>query len=176
MVPGFARHHGLVGIAKPLDSAWTSSSTFSRPSVPCLMYLIRGTARIYILYHDSFSSTSMIPSSTVSAGVMMTSWYKRAIATIACSSVIAVPAPLAILVAFIIWKWASAYWCKSALLIADLTSGSIFLRTGTLSSSVIMRRLSALPETAVGLGLGWRFSLWPPTFDSGFMMQLSPTV
>jgi hypothetical protein len=61
---------------------------------------------------------------------------------------------LGILLALMIPLWASAFWWKSALLIADAIAGSHSLESGTLSSLVIPSRLFPMLNPAVGAGPG----------------------
>jgi hypothetical protein len=61
---------------------------------------------------------------------------------------------LAFLLAFMILMWAGAFWWKSALLIADAISWSIFVESGTLSSLLNIRRLCAMLDPAIGAGPG----------------------
>jgi len=138
----------------PSCCASNSPRIFCSPYVPFPMYLRSGTEWILSRCKDSFSSTLLTPLSTVSATVRMTLWYIRASATVAFWWVTAVFVPLAFLFAIIIRMWAGAFWCKSALLIADEIFFSILLGGGTLSSLLNIRRLSAIRYPAVGAGPG----------------------
>jgi hypothetical protein len=100
------------------------------------------------------SSTSTTPLSTVLAVVMMTSRYSIAICAVAFWCVIAIIAPLAFLLVFIIPMWAEACWWNSALLIADPIPWSILLGSGTLSSLLRIGRLSAMLGPVVQAGAG----------------------
>jgi len=84
----------------------------------------------------------------------MMSRYWRPISAVAFVCVIAVFAPLALLLAFMILMWAGAFWWKCALLIADAISWSIELQSGTLLSLLSIRHLSAMLDPAVGVGPG----------------------
>ena len=154
MVWGFASHLTWVGISMPSYSASNSSRMFGRPSVPFPIYRTRGTAWIFSLSQDSFAATSTTPLSTVLDAVMVMSRYCRAIAAVAFRCVMAVISPLASLLAFMISKWAGAFWWKSALLIAYAISWSIILESSTLSSLLNIRHLSAILNPAVGAGPG----------------------
>jgi len=154
MVRGFASHLTWAGITMPSFSASNYSRIFCRPSMPVPMYRTRGTARILSLSQDSFSSMSTTPLSTLHAAVMMMSRYCRAISAVAFCCVIAVIAPVAFLLAFMILMWGGAFWWKSALLIADAISWSILLESGTLLSLLNIRRLSTMLDPAVGAGHG----------------------
>jgi hypothetical protein len=81
---------------------------------------------------------------------MMMSLYRIAISAVAFWYMIAVITPFAFLLAFMILMWAGGYWWNSALLIADSISWSILFGSGTLSSLLRIRRLSALLEPVVG--------------------------
>jgi len=96
----------------------------------------------------------MTPLSTVHAAVLIMSWYCIAISAIAFWCMIAVIAPLAFLLAFMILMWAGACWWKSTLLISDTISWSIWLAGSTLSSLLEIRCLTAMLNRVVGLGPG----------------------
>jgi len=160
MVWGLASHRTWVGIVMPSFFASNSSRIFCRPSVPFPMYRTRGTAWIFSLSQVSFPSTSTTPLSTVLAAVMMRSQYRRAISAVAFWCVIAVMVPFAFLLAFMIQMWAAASWWNSALLIADAISWSILLGSGTLSSLLRIRHLSAMLEPVVRAGAGLASFFW----------------
>jgi len=150
----FASHCTWVGIVMPSVSASNSSLIFCRLCVPVPMYRMRGTAWMLSLSEGSFSSTSTNPLSIVLAAVMMISRYCRGISAVAVHCVIAVIAPLAFHLAFMIVMWAGACWWKRALLIADGISWSILLGSGTLSSLFTIRHLSDMLYPVVRAGLG----------------------
>ena len=154
MVRGFASHRSWVGITMPSFSASITSRIFYRPSVSFPMYLTSGTAWIFSLSQDSFFSMLVTPLSTMRAAVMMTSRYISGIAAVAFWWVTAVIVPLAYLFVFIIRTWAGAFCWKSARLIADAISWSIFSGGGTLSSLLNISRLSAVFNPAGGAGPG----------------------
>jgi len=160
MVRGFASHRTWAGIATPSFFTLNSSRIFWRSSVPFPMYRTRGTAWIFSLSQDSFSSTLMTPLSTVLAAVMMMLRYCRAISALAFWYVIVVIALLAFLLAFMIRMWAGACRWKSALLIADAISWSILLGSGTFLSLLRIIRLSARLEPVVGAAAGLAGFFW----------------
>jgi len=90
--------------------------------------------------------------STVLAAVMIMSRHRSAISTVSFLSMIAVFAPFAFLLAFMILMLAGACWWNSALLISEAISWSIVLGSGTLSSLLRIRRLSVKVEPVVGAG------------------------
>jgi len=61
-----------------------------------------------------------------------------------------------------ILMWAGTFWWKSALLIADAISWSILLGSGTLSSLLKIKPLSAIldPDVGAGAGPARAFLLW----------------
>jgi len=139
----FTSHHTWLGIAMPSFSASNPSHIACRPSChfPCTTRAaLRG-----ILYfsQESFSSTSTTPLSTDLVAVMMMSRLHRAISAVAFWCVTAVIAPLAFLLGFMILIWAGACWWESALLIAEGVSWSIIMGSGTVSSHLGIRCLSA---------------------------------
>jgi len=144
MVLWFASHRMWVGISIPSFSAGNSSGIIYRHSVPFLMYCMRGTEWIISLFQDSFSSTTTTPVSSALAGMMVMSRYYRAMSAVAFGCVIALIAPLALLLAFMILMWVGAFWLKSALLIADAIYWSILLESGTLSSLLNIRHISTM--------------------------------
>jgi len=143
-----------------LFSASNSSRIFCRHSVPFPMYRMRDTAWIFTLSQVSFSLTSRTHFSTILTTMMIMSRYRIAISAVAFWCVIAVIAPFAFLLAFMILRWAGPCWWKSALLIANAICWSILLGNGTLSSLLKIRRLSAMLEPVVGAGAGWASYIW----------------
>jgi hypothetical protein len=127
--------------------SWTRYSTNAPKTEPLLTL-------IFSLPQVSFSSTSPTPLSTVLAGLMMMAQYHSAVSAVEFECVIPVITPLAFLLTFMILMWASAFWWKSALLIADAISWSILLQGSTLSSLLSLRRLSAMLDPAIGAGPG----------------------
>ena len=161
IVRGFAIHLTWVWITIPSFSASNSSRIFCRPCVPFPKYHMRPNALIFSLSQDSLSSTSTTPLSTVLAAVMMRSRYCWAISAVAFGCVIALIPPLACHLAFMTLLWAGAFWWKRTLLIADAISWTIILESGTLSSALSIRLLSAILDPTVGAGPGPRPGLGP---------------
>jgi len=94
------------------------------------------------------------------AAVMMTSWYRIAISAVAFWCMIAVIAPFALHLAFIVLLWAEACWSNSVVLITDAISWSIVLGSGTLLSLLMIKRLSAMLEPVIGAGAGLAGFIW----------------
>ena len=160
MVSGFARHRTSVPIVPLSFSASNSSRMFCRLSVPFPMYGLTGTAWISGLSQVSFPWTSTTSFWTVLAAVMMMSGYCTAISAAAFWCAIAVTAPLALLLAFMILMSARVCWWNRALFIADAISWSILLGSCKLSSLSRIRRLSAILQPVVRAGAGLAGFFW----------------
>ena len=104
----YARGHSTTRAHAAVRHASKSSGIFRRPSVHFPIYGTRGTAWIFGHSQDLLSSTSMTHFLTVLAAVMMMSPYHGPISAVAFWCVIAVIAPLAFLLAFLILMWAGA--------------------------------------------------------------------
>jgi len=117
-------HHSFV-------TAWISSRIICRPSVPSPRYLTSGISWTFSLSHDSFSSMSMTPLSTVRAALLMTSLYASAITAVAFWWVIAIIVPFVFRFTFIIRIWAGTFWWKRAVLVTNTISWSILLDSCT---------------------------------------------
>jgi len=128
--------------------------------VPIPVYCTRGNEWIFVVSNVSFSSTSMTPFYTVIAAAMMMPRYCRVITVGVFWCVIAVIVPLTFVLALMILMWAVACWSKSVLLMADDISWSILLGSGTLSSLLRVRCLSALLEPVVLAGAGQASFFW----------------
>jgi len=85
----------------------------------------------------------MTPLATGLDVFQMTSAYSTAFAAIVFWWVIAIIAPFAVLVVFLIWLWASAFWCNQARLVANTLSWFFLLGSSTFSYAFKIRPLSA---------------------------------
>jgi len=86
--------------------------------------------------------------------VMLMLWFCRAISAVQFRRVIAVIAPSAFPLVFMMVMWAGAFGWKSTLLISDAISCSILLDGGTLSARPDIWRLSAMLDPAISAGPG----------------------